>query len=216
MLSLPIKQALMVINSRIDAIKVNGNELCLDFLNTISHRFKAPLRSYFVDIYDIIYWGWKKVSILNEEQCLYLEEAAKTNLAEAERFFEETIALRTRLDHIFYPISEKKTPEPEEVKAFDDIVRVYRAHQTLRASNEEFVLAWDWEPGDFRQITAPIVLSALELLLSPRLGRVGHCARCGWLFLDTTKNGKRRWCSMEECGSVAKAKEYYHRHKNEK
>ncbi|MGH2486180.1 MAG: CGNR zinc finger domain-containing protein [Ktedonobacterales bacterium] len=21
--------------------------------------------------------------------------------------------------------------------------------------------------------------------------------RCGWLFLDTSKNGARRWCSME-------------------
>lgn len=38
----------------------------------------------------------------------------------------------------------------------------------------------------------PVVASAVELLASPELGRVKVCpARCGWLFLDTTKNGRR-------------------------
>ena len=27
---------------------------------------------------------------------------------------------------------------------------------------------------------------------------------CGWFFLDSTKRGNRRWCSMSECGQEAK------------
>jgi predicted RNA-binding Zn ribbon-like protein len=52
--------------------------------------------------------------------------------------------------------------------------------------------------------------------LSDKLERVKECPNCGWLFLDTTKNGKRRWCSMEDCGSNVKALEYYYRKKKEK
>ncbi|PYP41914.1 MAG: hypothetical protein DMD43_04740 [Gemmatimonadetes bacterium] len=52
-------------------------------------------------------------------------------------------------------------------------------------------------------------------LTSPELDRLGLCANaeCGWLFLDTTKNRSRRWCSMAECGSRAKARRHYARKK---
>lgn len=58
------------------------------------------------------------------------------------------------------------------------------------------------------------VLDALDLVReSP--GRVRECAdpRCPVLFLDTSRNGSRRWCSMERCGARAKASAYYQRHR---
>jgi predicted RNA-binding Zn ribbon-like protein len=58
------------------------------------------------------------------------------------------------------------------------------------------------------------VLDALELVRdSP--GRVRECAdpRCPALFLDTSRNRSRRWCSMERCGARAKASAYYRRHR---
>lgn len=47
---------------------------------------------------------------------------------------------------------------------------------------------------------------ALDLATSPLLARVRQCAspRCGALFLDTSRPGTRRWCSMEICGNQAK------------
>ena len=37
--------------------------------------------------------------------------------------------------------------------------------------------------------------------------RVRRCAdpRCGRVFQDETKNGRRRWCDMATCGNRAKA-----------
>jgi predicted RNA-binding Zn ribbon-like protein len=58
------------------------------------------------------------------------------------------------------------------------------------------------------------VLDAVELVReSP--GRVRECADsgCPVLFLDTSRNGSRRWCSMERCGARAKASAYYRRHR---
>jgi predicted RNA-binding Zn ribbon-like protein len=34
---------------------------------------------------------------------------------------------------------------------------------------------------------------------------------CGWLFLDTSRNGRRRWCTMQGCGNRAKARRFYER-----
>ena len=38
-------------------------------------------------------------------------------------------------------------------------------------------------------------------------------ADCGRLFIDETKNGRRKWCSMESCGNRAKASRRSARHK---
>lgn len=53
--------------------------------------------------------------------------------------------------------------------------------------------------------------AAVDLLTSDLRARVGTCASCGWLFLDTSKNRSRRWCSMRLCGGAAKSRAYYRR-----
>jgi predicted RNA-binding Zn ribbon-like protein len=51
--------------------------------------------------------------------------------------------------------------------------------------------------------------------VSPDVGRLRHCLndQCGWLFMDDSKNGSRRWCSMRSCGNRAKAQRHYLRSK---
>ena len=72
----------------------------------------------------------------------------------------------------------------------------------LRAAFES--LAW---------LHAPLAFSALELLTSERRVRVKTCpgARCGWLFLDESPTGRRRWCSMASCGNREKAQRFRRR-----
>lgn len=65
-----------------------------------------------------------------------------------------------------------------------------------------------WQSAD--PITATLALiarDALDLVTSPALlARVHHCASptCGALFLDQSRPGTRRWCSMDTCGNRAK------------
>jgi predicted RNA-binding Zn ribbon-like protein len=55
-----------------------------------------------------------------------------------------------------------------------------------------------------------IAEAALDLLLTADLTRVRRCpvaeGGCGWLFLDQSRNGSRRWCRMADCGTTAKAR----------
>jgi len=61
-------------------------------------------------------------------------------------------------------------------------------------------------------ILSLVAVSALAILSDAReLERVKKCpgADCGWLFLDETKNARRKWCLMETCGNRAKAARNY-------
>jgi predicted RNA-binding Zn ribbon-like protein len=68
----------------------------------------------------------------------------------------------------------------------------------------------------FDAVLWPIIDSAGELLLSEELGKVKECPGCGWLFLDTSKNQSRRWCSMNTCGARDKMRRYLKRRQGKK
>ncbi|MFC1407585.1 MULTISPECIES: ABATE domain-containing protein [Streptacidiphilus] len=51
-----------------------------------------------------------------------------------------------------------------------------------------------------------VARDAVDLVTSPAMERVRECAdpTCGALFVDNSRPGKRRWCSMGACGNRAK------------
>ena len=59
-----------------------------------------------------------------------------------------------------------------------------------------------------------LVASALPGLISLRAerSRLKRCEnpRCGWLFVDRSRNRSRRWCEMATCGNRAKARRHAH------
>ncbi len=49
-----------------------------------------------------------------------------------------------------------------------------------------------------------IVASATDLVANGPVDRLKVCGHCPWLFVDLSRNGSRRWCSMEGCGTEVK------------
>jgi predicted RNA-binding Zn ribbon-like protein len=64
-----------------------------------------------------------------------------------------------------------------------------------------------------RAALATIARDAVDLLSGPWAGRVRECAApdCALLFVDTSRPGQRRWCSMEACGNRSKTAAYRRR-----
>src|SRR5690606_23867005 len=54
-----------------------------------------------------------------------------------------------------------------------------------------------------------LALAAQTLIADGLLPRLRQCEACSWLFLDTSRGGRRRWCSMATCGNRAKARRHY-------
>jgi len=55
---------------------------------------------------------------------------------------------------------------------------------------------------------AHIARESVEFVTGPELARVRTCAGCTLLFLDRSRPGTRRWCSMERCGNRSKTAHY--------
>lgn len=66
------------------------------------------------------------------------------------------------------------------------------------------------EPGPEQDLAAA-VLGALQLALHDgRIDRLRLCERpeCGWCYYDVTKNRSGRWCSVDPCGDIMKARAF--------
>lgn len=67
----------------------------------------------------------------------------------------------------------------------------------------------------FQELNPQTVIAALALLVVDAIfrlpaERIRACPRCGWLFHDASKAGRRRWCDMKVCGNREKASRNYH------
>lgn len=66
-----------------------------------------------------------------------------------------------------------------------------------------------------RSLLSSVARDAIDVLGGPRAARLKRCegSRCSLLFVDTSRSGRRRWCSMDRCGNRAKAAAHRRRRK---
>lgn len=77
-------------------------------------------------------------------------------------------------------------------------------------------LRFAWR-GTAERLESPlwaVARSAAALVTSPDLARLRRRGgeACGWLFLDRSRNHSRQWCTMEDCGNLAKVRRFRARH----
>ncbi|WP_352849024.1 CGNR zinc finger domain-containing protein [Mesorhizobium sp. M0199] len=53
-------------------------------------------------------------------------------------------------------------------------------------------------------MTAFLAFLSIEAFFTLPRARLRVCPRCGWLFVDISRGGKRRWCNMRVCGNREK------------
>jgi predicted RNA-binding Zn ribbon-like protein len=74
--------------------------------------------------------------------------------------------------------------------------------------------AWVGVEG-VRSVLSSVARDAIDVFGGPRAARLKRCegSRCALLFVDTSRSGRRRWCSMERCGNRAKVAAHRRRRK---
>ncbi len=204
----------MVKNDKIDRITICGGALCIDFINTVKDRVSNPMMDYLSDFADLLYWA-KRLEIIDVRSYKELLQHATRHPNQASAFFKETIAFRELLYQVLHTTVKTGKATPALLDGYNRVLADYFSCKKIEQLNSELVSGWHFGKGSFKHILAGIVDDSYELLLSADLlEKVKECPKCHWLFLDTTKNGKRRWCTMKTCGASVKALEWYHRHKS--
>ncbi len=192
-------------------------QLCLDFANTLDwHDSAHPVET--INTYaDLVGWA-RQAGLLSDRAAQQLLRTAARQTSEAEAVLSQARALREALYEILVASAQRRTPRMADIETFNAILSEYLAQSQLVHTSEGFTWKRSGSTEALDQMLWGVARSATDLLTSPDLLRVGQCADdrgCGYLFIDTSKNHTRQWCSMRGCGNRAKAKRHYEKVKSE-
>jgi predicted RNA-binding Zn ribbon-like protein len=190
----------------------SGGELCLDFANTVSSHPEVQTQEHLTSYSRLVSWG-RQAGILAEREEARLRDEAERRPEEASAVLRRAIALREAIYHIFSASVKGEQASLSDVDVLNEELANGLAHAQITQRGGSF--EWDWEAGEgaLDRVLWVVARSAADLLTSDKLQRVTECAseRCGWLFMDLSRNHSRRWCDMNECGNRAKARRHYER-----
>ncbi len=189
-----------------------SGHLCLDFINTIDPRHGDHTHEYLTSYAALMAWC-RYVNLFTDDRESQLLQAAEHRPAIASAAFHRALGLREALYAIFSASMNAKKPGVEDLNVLNDILREGMARASIRIVGQSFAWTWGTESAP-DSLLWPIARSAAELLSSDEVKQVRECPGddgCGWLFIDTSRNHRRRWCSMDGCGNRAKARRHYER-----
>ncbi|MFA1822406.1 CGNR zinc finger domain-containing protein [Virgibacillus oceani] len=204
------------INKDVHKHDLLGGRLCLDFANTVSWHDSSEKSQELLTSYErLVNWSLD-ANILKKQQSLSLLKKAESQPSKAKEVLQQAIELRESIFHIFSLVSNNETPASKDLAILNEALGNAYGMMRVVPDNNKFSLEFFNGEETLDGMFPPIVQSAIDILISEKeLSRVKKCEGkpCGWLFLDTSRNRSRRWCSMADCGNRAKAKRFYHNKK---
>ena len=187
-----------------------GGALCLDFANTVGGAFKDRSASRLAGYDDLLSWSCAAGS-LSASEAAALARRAAADPRRAAGLLARAVELREALYRIFSALAGGATPAPADIERLNRVLRAALRHLQLAPRESAFDWRWSAAADDLARPLWPVARSAADLLTGPELALLRECDRCCWLFLDRSKNRRRRWCSMEVCGNRAKSQRHYSR-----
>jgi predicted RNA-binding Zn ribbon-like protein len=185
--------------------------LCLDFANTVDwHASDSPVES--LNKYaDLIEWSANRGIISGDAKDALLRKSEEKPI-EAQAVLEKAREVRESIYRILSDTAQGHPIKIADLKGFNKALASVLSHSRLAPDGRG--LRWDWDSSldKLDSIIWPVVKSAVDLMTSEAVKRVGQCADekgCGWLFWDSSRNRSRRWCDMSDCGNRAKVRRFY-------
>ena len=183
-------------------------------MNTVNHRRSDHPEELLVSYDALVQWAVEAGAIPGK-RAAHLRTLAKGSPARAQATMRDAIRLRDELYELFLAIAEHRTNQETGFAELNRVLQRAAQHAELMRDSPQF--RWEWISPDehLDSILWLVARSAADLLTSENVAFIGECASidCGWVFVDTTKNHRRRWCDMRVCGNRDKARRYYQRKK---
>lgn len=179
---------------------VIGNNLALDFINTVDFE---------ITLENLLSWA-VAVNLVKRS------EAEDVSKKWNEKEMPEISLFRKDLREIVINLVNQKKLLAGEISWINRILREKSGYSELNKTAEGFSKSIRIDLGDPHKMLIPITESLVDLICYGQLDLLRKCERtdCILYFYDTTKNHKRRWCSMAICGNRAKAAKFYHKKKS--
>jgi predicted RNA-binding Zn ribbon-like protein len=185
---------------------------CLDFVNTLDDRPSGEPKELLENYADLARFA-EDTGILDTSRVDRLMEKSQVTPEPALRSLALAIELREAMYAVFVAIVNRKPVPSAALTTLNQYVQSAAEHARLIQIDRHFEWRFDALPDTFDAPLWPIARSAADLLASDQLEYIRACSSktCQWLFLDTSKNHRRRWCDMKLCGNRAKFRRFYER-----
>ncbi|MEP6619734.1 MAG: ABATE domain-containing protein [bacterium] len=173
-----------------DGFKFRSGHLALDLGATLAQRAQPAPRELLHSPDDVARW-------------LVAAELSQERLVVTIPDVLEARALREALYRLALATSCSEVLQAEDRALVNRwAAKPAAAPQLSDTVNSELVLAWTH--GTTRGFLAAIARDGITLLAGPLASRIRKCDGCTLLFVDLSRSGSRRWCSMSACGNKAK------------
>lgn len=189
-----------------------ANSLWLDFVNTepVLAGERVDLLGGLADL-----GRWLREAGVLSAQAARLAVARWDGSAEGRAVFREALRLRAALRAGGERLAAGKPVGEGMVEVINRVLASRPSYPRLVRAGKRYASRLEPVSPSPLHLLVPVAESAAWLLEHGDTAMVRRCegTRCVLLFYDTTRNKSRRWCSMEGCGSRAKAVAYYRRNR---
>jgi predicted RNA-binding Zn ribbon-like protein len=202
----PVKCRSVETHPAVRELPVVGGHLALDFANTVDDP-EGPARHDHAGSYpELVAWA-TRIGLLTRAEAGRLRRAATDRPDEAASVLRRAHELRRTLNAVFTEVATGGPAPRHWSRLRPFVVEAYRQADLVAGPGRSY--RFEWRGTDrLDAVLWPVARAAADLLASPDLRRIKRCAGCPWLFLDQSRNGSRRWCSMDDCGKNAKMRRY--------
>jgi predicted RNA-binding Zn ribbon-like protein len=190
--------------------ELDGGRPCLDFVNT-----RDSSGEHLATYTNLVAFA-DQSHLLTPDVIAWLHAEGARDPDAAQGIMVRALRLREAMRAIFTAIVAGKRVRYHDLATlnFDLAVTMGHAEVQPEAKTPDTGYAWGWTRLNLDAAIWPITRSAADLLTSDqdrKLIRLCGAGDCEWLFLDTSKNRTRQWCSMQSCGNREKARRHYQR-----
>jgi predicted RNA-binding Zn ribbon-like protein len=188
-----------------------GNQLALDFLNTRPEQNGEP-QELLSDVNALLRW-FRAAELLSARQFATLQKQCE-NSPRARRTLEEILGLREKLRKAVLAWEAGGKLHRATIEYLNGLLAVHPMLEKVIHIENSPRMDLCFEVRQPEDLLAPLAHSAAKLLTEAKRSRVRKCGECVLHFLDTSKKGTRRWCSMQLCGNRLKVAAYARRQRN--
>jgi predicted RNA-binding Zn ribbon-like protein len=187
---------------------LDGGRPCLDFANTLTSSGVDHLATYT----DLVAFA-DQSELITPFDAVWLQAEGERDPLIAQGVVVRARRLRAAMRAIFAAIALDETPSDHDLSVLNFDLAASLGHARVVPQGEGGY-RWGWAGRNLDAPLWPITRSAADVLTSDaerRLVRQCGASDCSWLFVDTTRNRSRQWCSMASCGNREKARRHYQR-----
>lgn len=188
-------------------------ELAIKFVNTVAWRLRDPVEDRIASPAAMLTW-LLEAGLLDRSAFTLISARWKISPQDARRFGRAADELREAIYRLLVAQVERKAADERQIAILNR--HLGAPMQGIELAPVRGGLTWRGgiDAVDRRSLLKPIAWSAASLLTGPRAGQVKQCQDergCGWLFIDESRAQNRRWCSMSDCGNLAKSRRHFRR-----